>query len=802
MFPVADAIGNGADMNLTDWQLYSGIAWKDGGRNRATGVDCVGLARLFLAEQLGIEVQAPATPEGDEAKHALAEQFVEPAARRIDPSQLQRGDVVFFRHIASGKIKHVAVCLGEGQFAHAFQGCTSRIERGFTLIERIGFQVEGWIPARDVQRLAAALEDPALGEAGTLILFVVGIALSLASALLAPRPSLNRKGVYSFDGLVTQNSPAIPLPDVLGEVVVAGNSPYTQLAEKGATATPASQKANKIVILASGPVELIDYQTGLQINGVTWADKTFFDGTNVDGMDANPPQSKAEAVSGSLMGETNMPSFTLYDGAHDIAVPVDVRARYDRGFPVYGFSGCAYWVGRLIDSTKFTNFNLTCRVQGRQCRTFDANGFVTATATSESLTGAHNYSGQSVTADSTTDKITLAGHALVNGDPLYFGGTTMPGGIIQGVTYYVVNAGTNDFQVAEGPGGTAIDITSNGTAVTITASKVRFKMAYEDIASVASLTVGGTSYAEISATAQTGNVYQLNRTKGYVEFLSAPAAGTSIVVTYDYYVRAWTANPANLIAYLLTEKGRGRGFDETRLDWARFVTARDYYDTLIFSRSADGLAQVTQWEANYALDTRKPAQEHLRAILDACHSELFVTDGKFVLKARTPGSSVFSFNTSNIIADSGQDGRSTFQSEIIDRAERPNRVKLFYHDADAYNAETEAVVDDEADQEARGTRAGNDGVVELNLKLPAVTSREQAERLATIVAVEQVNGRYRGVLTTNIQALAIEPGDIVDITHPSQPGWSAKEFWVNTVSHDEQDRLTLEIAEVVRAAYT
>ena len=44
-------------------------------------------------------------------------------------------------------------------------------------------------------------------------------------------------------------------------------------------------------------------------------------------------------------------------------------------------------------------------------------------------------------------------------------------------------------------------------------------------------TVDATSYSAISAAAQTGNVYHLNKLKGYVEFLSAPASGAAILIS-------------------------------------------------------------------------------------------------------------------------------------------------------------------------------------------------------------------------------------------------------------------------------
>lgn len=76
-------------------------------------------------------------------------------------------------------------------------------------------------------------------------------------------------------------------------------------------------------------------------------------------------------------------------------------------------------------------------------------------------------SAAAVTCDNTTDKITLSTHGLSDGQCITFGGTP-PTGLTAGTLYYLVNKGTNDFQVALSPGGTAIDFSTNGADVTIT----------------------------------------------------------------------------------------------------------------------------------------------------------------------------------------------------------------------------------------------------------------------------------------------------------------------------------------------
>lgn len=77
---------------------------------------------------------------------------------------------------------------------------------------------------------------------------------------------------------------------------------------------------------------------------------------------------------------------------------------------------------------------------------------------------------QSVTVTSASPGVvTLTGHKLNVGDPVFFGGTTTPPPIVAGTVYYVsfiVDA--NKFRVSATKGGADINTTGTGTAVTVT----------------------------------------------------------------------------------------------------------------------------------------------------------------------------------------------------------------------------------------------------------------------------------------------------------------------------------------------
>jgi hypothetical protein len=72
---------------------------------------------------------------------------------------------------------------------------------------------------------------------------------------------------------------------------------------------------------------------------------------------------------------------------------------------------------------------------------------------------------QAVTADNTTNLFTLSAHGFTANMPLSFTGTTAPSPLVFGTTYYARDILTNTFAVSATPGGSAIDLTTDGSNV-------------------------------------------------------------------------------------------------------------------------------------------------------------------------------------------------------------------------------------------------------------------------------------------------------------------------------------------------
>lgn len=81
------------------------IRYRRGGTNPKTGFDCSGFVRYVFQHALGIDL-----PAGSAAQFRIGD--------KIDRSQMQAGDLVFFR-IAGQRISHVGIYVAEGRFIHA-----------------------------------------------------------------------------------------------------------------------------------------------------------------------------------------------------------------------------------------------------------------------------------------------------------------------------------------------------------------------------------------------------------------------------------------------------------------------------------------------------------------------------------------------------------------------------------------------------------------------------------------------------------------------------------------------------------
>ncbi len=116
------------------------------------------------------------------------------------------------------------------------------------------------------------------------------------------------------------------------------------------------------------------------------------------------------------------------------------------------------WADDMCTQIRFLAANYKSKTAAANCTTTR----IFSAGLTEDVAGTAQHH-TAVTADHTTDKISLTAHGLANGDLVKLTGDVMPSGLTANTWYYLVNKGTNDFQLALTYGGSAIPLVTNGT---------------------------------------------------------------------------------------------------------------------------------------------------------------------------------------------------------------------------------------------------------------------------------------------------------------------------------------------------
>jgi cell wall-associated NlpC family hydrolase len=112
---VRQSVSNKASELVVNSMGFLGVPYKRGGNNAETGFDCSGFVRAVYEQSLGLLLPRRAEQQAS-------------ATQRIDKTDLQPGDLVFFNTLRHA-FSHVGIYIGDGKFIHSPKpGAEVRVE--------------------------------------------------------------------------------------------------------------------------------------------------------------------------------------------------------------------------------------------------------------------------------------------------------------------------------------------------------------------------------------------------------------------------------------------------------------------------------------------------------------------------------------------------------------------------------------------------------------------------------------------------------------------------------------------------
>lgn len=103
-YPAHEA-GNADDLIRSAMGLL-GVAYRYGGTSASTGFDCSGFMQHIFRRSMGLSLPRTSAEQAQMGVH-------------VNRSELQPGDMVFFRTMGRGRISHVGLYIGNDRFIHA-----------------------------------------------------------------------------------------------------------------------------------------------------------------------------------------------------------------------------------------------------------------------------------------------------------------------------------------------------------------------------------------------------------------------------------------------------------------------------------------------------------------------------------------------------------------------------------------------------------------------------------------------------------------------------------------------------------
>ena len=251
---------------------------------------------------------------------------------------------------------------------------------------------------------------------------------------------------------------------------------------------------------------------------------------------------------------------------------------------------------------------------------------------------------------------------------------------------------------------------------------------------------------------------------------------------------AWSDNPALCIRDYLSHPIYGRGIAAASLGDEDFIAEANYYDELVTVLDETGESiQHKRYTCNGVVNTDNPFMDNLSALRTCCRGWVVWSAGIYTLRSDKPDAAQFDFNETNIIG--------AWQVSPGSKSRIYNRVRCSFFNQDENWEESKTIV------ASNNFLADDNGVIlESDIRLPFTSTITRA-RILSQFYLKQSRQPITASFTASLEALQVEPGDIVSITHRT-PGWNAKLFRVHSMELKYEDVVEIVVGEYDTSVYT
>jgi hypothetical protein len=234
---------------------------------------------------------------------------------------------------------------------------------------------------------------------------------------------------------------------------------------------------------------------------------------------------------------------------------------------------------------------------------------------------------------------------------------------------------------------------------------------------------------------------------------------------------AYSDNPALCIRDYLTNSRYGKGLPTSAIDDTAFSQAANDCDQSVTFYSGGVSGKL--FSCNFVLQTDETIFDNLKTMLQGCRGFLPFMQGVYSLRIDKSSSSVFAFNTDNMIGGIAIEGEK--------KEDKFNRVIAKFANPEVDYQPDQAVWPDAGSSEETALLAEDNGTLLVTeLDMETVTNYYVARDLARVILSRSRNA-LRVAFAATSEAMELAVGDVVTITHAT-PGWNAKPFQIEGIT--------------------